>query len=99
MIKEYFFNVLQSPHVSEKATLVGEKNNQYVFKVAPDATKKMVKMAVEALFEVNVMKVNILNRKPKMKRTHRGYSRRSSIRKAYVTLKSGEEIEFVAGNE
>ncbi len=99
MIKSSLFSILRSPHISEKATLVGDKNNQYVFQVAPNSTKPLIKAAIEALFEVDVVKVNVLNRAGKSKRTMKGVGRRSSIKKAYVTLKSGQEIEFLAGSE
>ncbi|MDB4021155.1 50S ribosomal protein L23 [Litorivicinus sp.] len=97
MNQERIFVVLKGPHVSEKATLVADLNNQYVFKVAPDATKIEIKAAVEALFEVSVTKVNVLNMKGKTKRTAKGMGKRNDVRKAYVTLAEGQEISFVAG--
>ena len=97
MNQERIFIVLKGPHVSEKATLVADLNNQYVFKVAPDATKIEIKAAVEALFEVSVTKVNVLNIKGKTKRTAKGMGKRNDVRKAYVTLAEGQEISFVAG--
>jgi|TARA_B110000305_G_scaffold241665_1_gene316837 large subunit ribosomal protein L23 len=97
MNQERIFIVLKGPHVSEKATLVADLNNQYVFKVAPDATKIEIKAAVEALFEVSVTKVNVLNMKGKTKRTAKGMGKRNDVRKAYVTLAEGQEISFVAG--
>jgi len=83
--------------VSEKATVVADQNNQYVFKVAPDATKTEIKAAVESLFEVSVTKVNVVNIKGKTKRTVRGMGKRNDLRKAYVTVAEGQEISFVAG--
>ena len=97
MNQERIFTVLTAPHISEKATNVADKHNQYVFKVATDATKNEIKTAVEALFEVSVNKVNTVNIKGKTKRTARGIGRRKSIRKAYVTLAEGQDISFVAG--
>jgi large subunit ribosomal protein L23 len=97
MNQERIFIVLKGPHVSEKATLVADLNNQYVFKVAPDATKIEIKAAVEALFEVSVTKVNVLNMKGKTQRTAKGMGKRNDVRKAYVTLAEGQEISFVAG--
>ena len=97
MNQERIFTVLKGPHVSEKATIVSDKNNQYVFKVASDATKPEIKAAVEALFEVSVSKVNVLNMKGKTKRTARGMGKRNDVRKAYVTVAEGQEISFVAG--
>ena len=96
MNQERIFNVLRGPHVSEKATVVADQNNQYVFKVASDATKPEIKAAIEALFEVSVTKVNVVNLKGKSKRTARGLGKRSDTRKAYVTLVEGQEISFAA---
>ena len=89
MNQERIFTILIGPHVSEKATIVSDQNNQYVFKVAPDATKPEIKAAIEALFEVSVTKVNVVNLKGKAKRTARGIGKRSDTRKAYVTLGEG----------
>lgn len=94
MNQERIYQVIVAPHISEKATLVADANNQYVFKVAPDATKPEIKAAVEQLFEVTVTKVNTVNIKGKTKRTARGFGKRSDIRKAYVTLAEGQEIEL-----
>ena len=97
MNQETIFTILHGPQVSEKATLVADQHNQYVFKVAKDATKPNIKAAIEALFEVSVTKINVVNIKGKTKRTARGKGRRSNIRKAYATLAEGQEINFVAG--
>jgi large subunit ribosomal protein L23 len=97
MNQERIFMVLKGPHVSEKATVVADQNNQYVFKVAADATKTEIKAAVESLFEVSVTKVNVVNIKGKTKRTVRGMGKRNDLRKAYVTVADGQEISFVAG--
>ena len=94
MNQERIYQVIVAPHISEKATLVADANNQYVFKVAPDATKPEIKVAVEQLFEVTVTKVNTVNIKGKTKRTARGFGKRNDIRKAYVTLAEGQEIEL-----
>jgi large subunit ribosomal protein L23 len=95
--QERIFTVLKGPHVSEKATVAADQNNQYVFKVARDASKPEIKAAIEALFEVSVTKVNVVNIKGKIKRTARGLGRRNHIRKAYVTLAEGQDISFVTG--
>ncbi|MDG5500862.1 50S ribosomal protein L23 [Marinobacter sp. BGYM27] len=94
MNQERIYKVLLGPHVSEKASLVAE-SNQVVFRVAPDATKPEVKRAVEQLFNVKVEGVQILNRKGKLKRTVRGFGKRDDIRKAYVRLAEGQDIDFV----
>ncbi|QGG80859.1 50S ribosomal protein L23 [Litorivicinus lipolyticus] len=94
MNNERLYQVIVAPHISEKATLIAEANNQYTFKVSPDATKREIKLAVEQLFEVTVLRVNTVNIKGKTKRTARGFGKRNDIRKAYVTLAEGQEIEL-----
>ena len=83
-----------APVISEKSTLVGEKQNQYVFRVMQDATKAEVKAAIESLFKVTVDAVNVVNIAGKRKRFGRGIGRRRNIRKAYVSLAAGQEINF-----
>ena len=98
MNQERVFKVLLGPHMTEKAA-VAAGNNQYVFKVASDATKPEIKKAVEALFGKKVDRVQVLNMKGKTKRTARGVGRRAGYRKAYVTLAAGETIEDFSGAE
>ena len=86
--------VLVAPIVSEKATSVAEKNNQVLFKVLQDATKPEIKAAVELLFKVEVDKVSVVNIKGKTKRFGRSVGRRDNIRKAYVMLKPGQELNL-----
>ena len=86
--------VVIAPVISEKSTLVAEKQNQVVFRVMQDATKAEVKAAVESLFKVTVEAVNMVNIEGKQKRFGRGLGRRRSIRKAYVSLAAGQEINF-----
>ena len=98
---ERLMQVLLAPVVSEKSTFVGEKSNQVVFKVAPDATKPEIKAAVELLFstkdnKVEVTRVNVSNVKGKKKRFGRMMGRRSNWKKAYVSLAAGQEINFQA---
>ncbi|GAA3923556.1 50S ribosomal protein L23 [Litoribacillus peritrichatus] len=95
MNQERVFTVLLGPHVSEKASIVAENSQQVVFKVAPDATKPEIKKAVEQLFDVKVESVQVLNQKGKTKRTARGLGKRSDIRKAYVRLAEGSDIDFL----
>jgi large subunit ribosomal protein L23 len=97
MNQERLLKVLVAPHISEKATVIGERNNQVIFKVLADATKPEVKRAVESLFEVRVKAVNMVNIKGKRKRLGRTPGRRSDLRKAYVTLMPGDEIDFAGG--
>jgi large subunit ribosomal protein L23 len=90
--------VLIAPIVTEKATMVAEKNNQIVFRVVQDATKPEIKAAVEMLFKVEVQSVQVLNRKGKEKRFGRFVGRRRNERKAYVVLKPGQELNFAEVN-
>ncbi len=91
---ERLMKVLLAPIVSEKSTNMAEKNAQYAFKVTQDATKIEVKAAVELLFKVNVEGVQVVNQKGKTKRFGRFIGRRDHVRKAYVSLKAGQEINF-----
>ena len=86
--------VLVAPIVSEKATRVGEKQNQVMFKVLRDATKPEIKAAVELMFKVEVASVSTLNQKGKAKRFGRTVGRRDHVKKAYVALKPGQELNF-----
>jgi large subunit ribosomal protein L23 len=88
--------VLLAPVISEKATQIGEKHNQIVFKVIGDATKPEVKAAVEAMWKVEVDSVQIANVGGKTKRFGRFTGRRRGWKKAYVCLKAGQEINFGA---
>jgi large subunit ribosomal protein L23 len=94
---ERLLQVLVAPQISEKATYIADKNEQVVFIVTPDATKPEVKAAVEMLFKVQVESVQIANLKGKVKRSGRSIGRRSDIRKAFVCLKPGQEINFAEG--
>lgn len=95
MNQERLLKVLLGPHVSEKASVVAEERNQYVFRVVKDARKLEIKKAVEQLFEVSVKSVRTVNVKGKTKRTARGMGKRSDWKKAYVALDAGQEIDFV----
>ena len=92
--KERLMSVLLAPHVSEKAAFVSERANQFVFRVRPDATKPEIKAAVELMFKVEVDAVRVVNHKGKTKRFGRSIGRRDHIRKAYVSLKAGQELNF-----
>jgi large subunit ribosomal protein L23 len=94
MNPERVFQVLAGPHVSEKAALVADASNQYVFKVAVDATKPEIRKAVEQLFKVQVEDVTTMKVKGKMKRNRFGFSRKPTWKKAYVRVKAGQEIDF-----
>jgi large subunit ribosomal protein L23 len=96
--KEKLMGVLLAPHVSEKAAIVTEKANQFVFRVRKDATKPDIKAAVELMFEVKVDAVQVVNVAGKAKRFGGRPGRRSDWKKAYVKLAQGQTIDF-AGAE
>ncbi len=96
--QERLMQVLIAPQVSEKSTFVGEKNNQFVFRVLQDATKPEIKAAVELMFKVQVNRVQTANTKGKEKRFGRFVGRRRNWKKAFVSLKPGQEINFAAGD-
>ena len=95
--QERLLTILVAPQISEKATYVADKHDQVIFIVTPTATKPEVKAAVELLFIVQVDSVQISNLKGKNKRFGRGIGRRSDVRKAFVCLKPGQEINFAEG--
>jgi large subunit ribosomal protein L23 len=95
MINESLFSVLRAPKVSEKTARLAE-SNQYVFEVAKTATKDDVKAAVEHLFNVKVLAVNVANIKGKSKAFRQRAGRRSDKRKAYVRLAEGQTIDVTA---
>lgn len=97
MNEERLYQVILAPVISEKATHVADRHNQVVFRVAPDASKPEVKAAVEMLFKVEVNDVKMANVKGKVKRFGRYFGRRANWKKAYVCLKPGQELNFVAG--
>ena len=86
--------VLIAPIVSEKATMVAEKNNVATFKVLQDSTKYDIKAAVELMFKVEVQGVTVVNTKGKSKRFGKSMGRRDNVRKAYVMLKPGQELNL-----
>lgn len=89
--------VIQAPLISEKGTLLTESANQVLFKVRPDANKIEVKRAVETLFKVKVEQVRIARYLGKVRRIGRSMGRRSGWKKAYVTLREGDKIDFFGG--
>jgi large subunit ribosomal protein L23 len=94
MNQERLFNVLLGPVVSEKSTMLADRSNQVAFRVLRDATKSEVRAAVEQLFKVQVKSVQILNQKGQTRRFGRVTGQRSDVRKAYVSLAPGQEINF-----
>ncbi len=97
MNQERLMQVLLAPQISEKATWVAEKNEQVVFRVVSDATKPEIKAAVELLFKVQVESVQVSTVKGKQKRFGRSMGRRKNWKKAFVSLKPGQEINFAEG--
>ncbi len=95
MNQERLMKILLAPHVSEKATLAAERDRQFVFHVAPDATKPEIKQAVELMFDVQVEAVRVVNVKGKTKRFGASIGRRNNLKKAYVSLKPGFDIDFM----
>lgn len=97
MNEERLYKLILSPVISEKSTQIADRHNQVVFHVVRDATKPEIKAAVELLFKVQVDKVRVANVKGKVKRFGRIFGRRANWKKAYVSLKPGQELNFVAG--
>ncbi|GAJ29492.1 50S ribosomal protein L23 [Acidomonas methanolica] len=95
MSREEMFDILRAPVITEKATLLSERN-QVVFKVAIDAAKPEIKVAVETLFGVKVKAVNTLVQKGKNKVVKGRRGRRSDVKKAYVQLAEGQSIDLTA---
>jgi large subunit ribosomal protein L23 len=94
--RERAFEIVRAPVVTEKSTM-GSEFNQVTFKVAKDASKPEIKLAVERLFDVKVEAVNTLIVKGKLKRFKGRLGRRSDYKKAVVTLAEGQSIDIVAG--
>ncbi|MBA3032878.1 MAG: 50S ribosomal protein L23 [Gammaproteobacteria bacterium] len=95
--QERLLQILLAPLISEKATMLAERSNQVIFVVVPDATKPEIKAAVELLFKVSVTSVQVANTKGKSKRFGRTMGRRSDVRKAFISLEAGQEINFAEG--
>ena len=91
------FNVIKKPLVTEKGTVAQQESNQYFFAVDPMATKYDVRDAVEGIFKVHVESVRTMNVPGKFKRVGANLGRTSAWKKAIVTLKAGERIEFLEG--
>ena len=94
MSQERLLKVLLAPHISEKSTIIADRDRQFVFKVRSDATKTEVKQAVEHLFKVEVNGVRVCSTQGKQKRFGQKLGRRTGSKKAYVTLKPGFDIDY-----
>ncbi len=96
MSKEHYYDIIKSPAITEKGTLVSE-HNQVVFNVASRATKPEIKKAVEGLFGVKVKAVNTLVRKGKQRRFKGQLATLGDVKKAYVTLEEGQRLDVTTG--
>jgi large subunit ribosomal protein L23 len=97
MTEERLLKIILAPHMSEKAAIAADKRREYVFEVVSDATKPEVKGAVELLFKTEVATVRILNVKTKPRRFGQTLGKSKAWKKAYVSLKPGQEISFAGG--
>ncbi len=94
--EERMYQIIRSPVITEKATLISE-HNQVAFRVPLDATKPEIKVAVESLFKVKVEAVNTLRQKGKVKRFRGRVGKRNDVKKAIVTLAEGDSIDVTTG--
>lgn len=95
MNQEKLMNTLIAPRITEKSTLIGDKHNQYVFKVMKSASKQQIRDAVELMFKVEVDSVQVSNVKGKQKTFKQTAGKRPDWKKAYVKLKPGFDIDFM----
>lgn len=95
--QDRLMQVILAPQVTEKATRIADKHQQIAFRVRTDATKPEIKAAVELVFKVEVQNVTVANVGGKTKRAGRSMGKRRDWKKAYVSLKPGQEINFAAG--
>lgn len=91
------YNVLLEPYLTEKVVFLKEDGNQVVFKVRPDSNKIEIKNAVESIFSVDVEKVATIKLKGKPKRQGRFEGKRADWKKAIITLKEGQKIDYFEG--
>ena len=96
MKKINYIDSIRNPIITEKATILSEQNKT-VFRVHSKANKKIIKKNIERLFKVNVIKVNIINRKAKTKMKQGRKSYKTGYKKAIITLKKGQSIDLTTG--
>ena len=96
MKKINYIDSIRNPIITEKATVLSEQNKT-VFKVNKNANKKMIKKNIEKIFKVNVIKVNIINKKTKRKIKQGKLSTKTGYKKAIITLKKGQSIDLSTG--
>ncbi len=95
MYEEY--KIIRRPLISEKGTTLKDDNNQLLFEVDKSSNKSEIKKAVEKLFKVTVTEVRTMNRQGKPKRLGRFAGKRKDWKKAIVTLKEGDRVDFFEG--
>ena len=95
-MKVHLYDKIISPHVTEKSTNLSEQN-KIIFKVPKEANKKNLKKNIEKIFKVNVIKINIINKKSKVKVTRGRKVRLKGFKKAIVTIKKGQNIDLTTG--
>tara|TARA_B100000029_G_scaffold264723_1_gene260886 strand:- start:137 stop:427 length:291 start_codon:yes stop_codon:yes gene_type:complete len=95
-MKIHLFDKIISPHITEKSTNLSE-HNKIIFKVPNRANKKNLKNNIEKIFKVNVTKINIINKKSRIKTTNRGSKKIAGYKKAIVTIKKGQNIDLTSG--
>ncbi len=95
MNQERLHQVIRRPVISEKSTIAADSMHQVIFEVLDDATKSEIKRAVEALFDVTVQRVRVVNVRGKIKRFGRTPGKRKNWKKAYVRLAEGDDIDFL----
>ncbi len=95
-MKVHLFDKIISPHITEKSTNLSEQN-KIIFKVPHKANKKNLKKNIEKLFKVNVTKINIINKKSKIKLTRGRKIKVPGFKKAIVTIKKGQNIDLTTG--
>ena len=96
MNEQKIMSILLEPKVTEKSSMIGELNNQYVFKVSKSATKPEIKKAIELMFDgAEVESVQVTNVKGKRKIFKRAPGQRANWKKAYIKLKPGFDIDFM----
>ncbi len=95
MNQERLHQMIRRPVISEKSTIAADSMHQVIFEVLNDATKSEIKEAVEALFDVTVQRVRVVNVRGKIKRFGRTPGKRKNWKKAYVRLAEGDDIDFL----
>ncbi|HXW75080.1 MAG TPA: 50S ribosomal protein L23 [Steroidobacteraceae bacterium] len=96
MNREQLMSVLIAPHVTEKSSLAMQNHNQYTFRVRRDASKIDIRKAVELMFDVKVTAVQVVNEAGKRRRFGKTLGRTQDWKKAYVSLASGQTIDYEA---